>query len=93
MSESELLDLWRTALISVGTLAAPFVLTALAVGLVASLIQAATQLSESALSFVPKIAAIGVVLTLAGPWLLHELTGYARRNFDTLMKVGLERRR
>lgn len=90
MNESMLLDQFRAALTTVALVAAPFVVVSLAVGLVAALIQAATQLNEAALSFVPKIAAVGVVLALGGPWLLHELTGYARRATETMMHVGQE---
>ena len=93
MTESMLLDQFRAALTTVGMVAAPFVVAALAVGLVASLIQAATQLNEAALSFVPKIAAVGVVLALAGPWLLHELTAYTKNTTETLMRLGQERPR
>jgi flagellar biosynthetic protein FliQ len=76
MSEGALLDLWRHALITVVAVAAPFLIAALVVGLVTSLIQAATQLQESVLSFVPKIVAVALVIVLAGPWVLGRLTRF-----------------
>jgi len=80
--------LFREALMTVGIVAAPFVLCALAVGLMTALVQAATQLQENVLSFVPKIAAIGVVLALLGPWALGQLSRYMRTAADTMVRIG-----
>jgi flagellar biosynthesis protein FliQ len=54
-------------------LAAPLLLVALVVGLVVSLFQAATQINESTLSFIPKLLAVAVTLVIAGPWMLTTL--------------------
>jgi len=56
--------------------AAPVMLTVLAVGLVVSVFQAATQINEATLSFVPKIVAAMAVLGIAGPWMLSTLVEY-----------------
>ncbi len=88
MSDSALIDLWRQALTAVATVAGPFILTALVVGLVTAVLQAATQLQENVISFVPKIAAAGLVLALSGPWLLGQLTQYARTTFDNMERVA-----
>ena len=58
---------------------APVLLTVLAVGLVVSLLQAATQLHEAPLSFVPKVLAAVAVLALAGPWMMTTLVEYIQR--------------
>lgn len=58
---------------------APVLLTVLAVGLVVSLLQAATQLQEATLSFVPKVLAAVAVLALAGPWMMTTLVEYIQR--------------
>ncbi|MEW6100089.1 MAG: flagellar biosynthesis protein FliQ [Pseudomonadota bacterium] len=58
---------------------APVLLTVLAVGLVVSLLQAATQLHEATLSFVPKVLAAVAVLALAGPWMMTTLVEYIQR--------------
>ncbi len=64
--------------------AAPVLLTVLGVGLVVSIFQAATQINEATLSFVPKmIAAVGV-LTLAGPWMLSTLVEYLQRMLQAI---------
>jgi flagellar biosynthesis protein FliQ len=60
-------------------LAAPLLLVALVVGLVVSLFQAATQINESTLSFIPKLAAIAITLVIAGPWMLTTLLDYTRQ--------------
>jgi flagellar biosynthetic protein FliQ len=58
--------------------AAPLLLTALVIGLVVSIFQAATQINESTLSFIPKLLGIFVVLILAGHWMLSTLINYLR---------------
>ncbi len=59
--------------------AAPVLLAVLVVGLVVSVLQAATQINEATLSFVPKILAAVVVLVVAGPWMLSTLVDYLQR--------------
>jgi len=63
--------LWMLLFVS-----APVLLTVLAVGLVVSIFQAATQINEATLSFVPKIVAAVAVLAIAGPWMLSTLVDY-----------------
>ena len=57
---------------------APVLLAVLAVGLVVSVFQAATQINEATLSFVPKVVAAVAVLAIAGPWMLSTLVDYLR---------------
>ena len=57
---------------------APLLLSALVVGLVVSVFQAATQINEATLSFVPKIIAAVLVLAVAGPWMMTTLVEYLR---------------
>ena len=58
---------------------APILLTVLLVGLVVSLLQAATQINEATLSFVPKVVAAVAVLAVAGPWMLTQLVDYIQQ--------------
>ena len=58
---------------------APLLLVVLVVGLVVSIFQAATQINETTLSFVPKIVAAVVVLAIFGPWMMTTLVEYMRR--------------
>jgi flagellar biosynthetic protein FliQ len=66
---------------------APVLLVVLAVGLVVSIIQAATQINEATLSFVPKIIAAVVVLAVAGPWMLTTLVEYIQRTLQSIPTV------
>jgi flagellar biosynthesis protein FliQ len=59
--------------------AAPILLTVLGVGLLVSVFQAATQIHEATLSFVPKVVAAVAVLAVAGPWMLTTLVEYLQR--------------
>ena len=58
---------------------APVLLSVLVVGLVISIFQAATQINEATLSFVPKVLAAVAVLAIAGPWMLTMLVEYIQR--------------
>ena len=66
---------------------APVLLTILAVGLVVSIFQAATQLHEATLSFVPKLIAAVAVLAVAGPWMLTTLVEYLQRMLQAIPTV------
>jgi flagellar biosynthetic protein FliQ len=72
------LELGRRALWLVVVTSAPVVLTALGVGLIVSLLQAASQLQEFTLSFVPKILAVLLVLGLVAPWIGQQLLDFTR---------------
>ncbi|MBH2543658.1 flagellar biosynthesis protein FliQ [Serratia marcescens] len=65
-------------------LAAPLLLAALISGLVVSLLQAATQINEMTLSFIPKILAVVATIIIAGPWMLNLLLDYMRTLFNNL---------
>ena len=69
------------------TVSAPVLLTILAVGLVVSIFQAATQLHEATLSFVPKLVAAVAVLAVAGPWMLATLVEYLQRMLQAIPTV------
>ncbi len=68
-------------------IAAPVLLTILAVGLVVSIFQAATQIHEATLSFVPKIVAAVAVLAVAGPWMLTTLIEFVQRTLQSIPSV------
>ncbi|CNJ92193.1 flagellar biosynthesis protein FliQ [Yersinia enterocolitica] len=65
-------------------LAAPLLLAALVSGLIVSLLQAATQINEMTLSFIPKILAVFAALVIAGPWMLSLILDYMRNLFTSL---------
>ena len=65
-------------------LAAPLLLSALAIGLFIGMFQAATQINEMTLTFVPKLFIVGLVLMVAGPWLLKTLMGFTLRLYSEI---------
>jgi flagellar biosynthetic protein FliQ len=71
--------LWVTML-----LAAPLLLSALAIGLAVGMIQAATQINEMTMSFIPKLVILALALIIAGPWMLSVITNYAIELIDQI---------
>jgi len=65
-------------------LSAPLLLTTLAIGLLVGIFQAATQINEMTLSFIPKLLGMAVILVIAGPWMLRELIGYTRALIESI---------
>jgi flagellar biosynthetic protein FliQ len=69
-------------------LAGPALLVVLVIGVVVSLLQALTQIQEATLAFLPKVAAIGGLLLLTGPFMAGVLQAWAARLFDQVIAVG-----
>lgn len=65
-------------------LSAPLLLVALVTGLIISILQAATQINEMTLSFIPKIVAVFIAIIVAGPWMLNLLLDYVRTLFSNI---------
>jgi flagellar biosynthetic protein FliQ len=84
MNPQSVITLGQQALYVMLMLAAPLLLTALAVGLVVSILQAATQINEMTLSFIPKLLAIVAALVVAGPWMITFYVDYVRRLFESI---------
>ncbi|KUJ74841.1 flagellar biosynthetic protein FliQ [Thiomicrospira sp. XS5] len=84
MTPEFVLTIGQKMLEVVTMLAAPLLLPALAVGLLVGMFQAATQINEMTLSFIPKVAIVGVVLVVAGPWMLTTLISFSRELFENI---------
>ncbi len=84
MSPETVVTVGRHALEVTLLLAAPLLLTALAVGLIGGIFQAATQINEMTLSFIPKLLAMAAVLAISGPWMLRTLVEYARGLIESI---------
>jgi flagellar biosynthetic protein FliQ len=69
-------------------IAAPMLLVALIIGLVVSIFQAATQINEPTLSFIPKLVGIFVALVIAGPWMLTVMVDFMREVFTNFPLTG-----
>jgi flagellar biosynthetic protein FliQ len=65
-------------------LAAPLLIAALAIGLLVGIFQAATQINEMTLSFIPKLIGMAATLVIAGPWMLKLIVGYTRELFESI---------
>lgn len=81
------MEIGRQAIEVTLLISAPMLITALVVGLIISIFQAATQLNESTLQFVPKLVAMFVVLLLTGPWMIQYLVDYIQRLFGSIPQL------
>jgi flagellar biosynthetic protein FliQ len=84
MNQESVMTLAHQAMYVGLLLAAPLLLVALVVGLVVSLFQAATQINETTLSFIPKLLAIVVTMVIAGPWMLTTMLDYLRHTLTNI---------
>ena len=87
MDASQVFTVGQQGLLLMLMVAAPVLLTILAVGLLVSIFQAATQIHEATLSFVPKVVAAVAVLAVAGPWMLTTLVEYLQRTLQSIPSV------
>lgn len=81
------MEIGRQALETTLVLSAPMLLAALAVGLIVSIFQAATQINEMTLQFVPKLVAMFIVMILFGPWMLQYMVDYIQRLFGSIPQL------
>ena len=79
MNSTAVIAMVREALELTLIISAPLLLTALCAGLVVSIFQAATQINEMTLSFIPKLIAVFAAMVIAGPWMLQLLIDYTQR--------------
>ncbi|HET6806570.1 flagellar biosynthesis protein FliQ [Frateuria sp. GZRR33] len=84
MTPESVIEFGQHALYVAILVAAPLLLTALAVGLLVGVIQAATQINEMTLSFIPKLIAMAVVALITGPWMLRTLVQFTRQLIEGL---------
>ena len=84
MTPETVVTIGRQALEMTLMLSAPLLLTALVVGLIVGIFQAATQINEMTLSFIPKLLAMAAVLALTGPWMLRQLIEYSRNLIESI---------
>lgn len=81
MTPDSVMTLGQQAIELTVLVSAPLLLAALVTGLVVSIFQAATQINEMTLSFIPKLLAVFAALVIAGPWMLNLLLDYMQRLF------------
>jgi flagellar biosynthetic protein FliQ len=84
MTPESVIEFGQHALYVAMMVAAPLLLTALAVGLIIGVVQAATQINEMTLSFIPKVIAMAAVALIAGPWMLRTLVQFTQQLIESL---------
>lgn len=84
MTPESVMTLGRQALELTMFISAPVLLTALIIGLLVSIFQAATQINEQTLSFIPKLIGMFIVLIIAGPWMLGMMVDFIHRLFSNI---------
>ncbi len=84
MNPQAVITIGQQALYVMLMIAAPMLIAALVVGLVVSILQAATQINEMTLSFIPKLIAMLAALVIAGPWMITFFVDYMRRLFESI---------
>ena len=87
MTPCSVMEIGRQAIEVTLLMSAPILLASLAVGLIVSIFQAATQINESTLQFVPKLVIMFVVLLLVGPWMLQYMMDYIQRLFESIPQL------
>lgn len=84
MTPESVMTLGRDAMEITLMIAAPILLTVLIIGLVVSIFQAATQINEQTLSFIPKLVGVFIALMIAGSWMLTTMVDYMRIVFTSI---------
>jgi flagellar biosynthetic protein FliQ len=84
MTPESVISLGRHAMEVTLMVSAPLLMVALGIGLIVSIFQAATQINEATLSFIPKLVGIFVTLVIAGPWMLTIMLDYMREVFTSI---------
>jgi flagellar biosynthesis protein FliQ len=87
MNSQAVLSISQNALETAIMVSAPLLLTALVIGLVVSVLQAATQINEATLSFIPKLLGVFAAMVIAGPWMVTTLVEYMQRLFESIPHV------
>jgi flagellar biosynthetic protein FliQ len=87
VTDTDVTEIATQTMLVAAKVAAPILLTALLVGFMISLFQAATQIQEQTLSFVPKMIAVGIALLVTGNWVLSQLISFTHQLFEMLPRL------
>ena len=87
MTQGQLMEILRDALFTTFKLSAPLLIGSLAVGLIIAVIQAATQIHEQTLTFVPKLITIGLLLLFIGPWIMTQMGEFVERLLTYMVSI------
>lgn len=84
MNTMQLSEIFRDAIITGFKVAAPILIVSILVGLVISIVQAATSINEQTMTFVPKLIIIGIILIVFGGWMLQQMVDFTNRIFEII---------
>ena len=87
MTDTSVINIVLQALILVAKVAGPLLATSLVVGLMISLIQSVTQVQEMSLVFVPKVAAVALVIVIGGHWMLGQMNGFTDQLYAMIPRL------
>lgn len=87
MTPETVMNVGRQALEITALLAGPLLISSLIVGLIIAMFQAATQINEMTLTFIPKLLTIGAVLLIGGPWMLQNLVSFTVRLIQSIPQL------
>lgn len=87
MTETFILSIGKQAITTAVTIAGPILIVSLVIGLIISIFQAATQIQEQTLTFVPKMIAIIAVLLILGPWIMNTMINFTQEMLQNIIYV------
>lgn len=88
MTISEITEVLQAAMVAALKLSAPILIVSVVLGLVVSIFQAATQIHEQTLTFVPKLVAIALILVILGPWMMETMNDFTIYIFTMITKLS-----
>lgn len=88
MSVSQVMEVMQAAMVVALKVAGPILVASMLVGLVISILQAATQIHEQTVSFVPKLFTIAVVMVVLGPWIMQTMNDFAQYIFGLIVSLN-----
>lgn len=91
MNSQQVIDMVSSMIYLTAEVSLPLLIVAVVIGLVISIFQAATQINEATLSFLPKIAAILGVIILISPWIVRKMTSYTRNLYERIPEITRNR--
>ncbi len=87
MSSSVIMDIMQAAMVVALKVGTPILLISIVIGLVIAIFQAATQIHEQTLTFVPKLFATAIILIILGPWMIEVLSDFVYYIFDAMIRA------
>lgn len=87
MDSSKIAEVMQAAMSAGMKIGAPILITSLLIGLIISVFQAATQIHEQTLTFVPKLIVTAILLVVLGPWMTEVMSDFIFYIFDSMLKI------